>query len=69
MPEAATLCAYTDGLVERRGESISTGIDRLCRSLVQAHGTVPEILDSLLHSLVPNGSEDDVALVAVQWQI
>ena len=32
-PPAATLLAFTDGLVERRGESIDTGLARLqaCR--------------------------------------
>ena len=33
LPERATLALYTDGLVERRGESIEDGIDVLAREL------------------------------------
>ena len=33
VPPGALLCFYTDGLVERRGELIDDGLDRLCRAV------------------------------------
>ena len=61
----ATLVAYTDGLIERRGETITDGIDRLCRA---ATGELPfdQLLDHLLTSLTPAGSGDDIAVLAIR---
>jgi anti-sigma regulatory factor (Ser/Thr protein kinase) len=61
-----TMLFYTDGLVEVRGESLDVGLARL-----QAAAEVitdPEVLcDHVSGKLVPReGSEDDVALVAIQ---
>ena len=63
----STLLLYTDGLVERRGQSLEEGIERL-RGLVKtlASGTLDELCDGLLSGLVSERSEDDVALVAVR---
>ncbi len=62
LPERATLALYTDGLVERRGESIEDGIDVLARELSRG----PEVsAQSALASI--GGSigapTDDVALL------
>jgi serine phosphatase RsbU (regulator of sigma subunit) len=62
-----TAVLYTDGLVERRGESIDDGIDRLRQ--IAAHAPAePELLaDHILRALLPGaGGEDDIALLAVQ---
>jgi len=60
------LLLYTDGVVERRGELIDDGIDRLI-SLVQAAGDDPdEICDTVLGAVGGLGS-DDMALLAVRW--
>ena len=60
----ATVLLYTDGLVERRGESLDVGIDRLGRALRDHLALPPERLaDQLLESLVPGGAQDDVALL------
>ena len=63
----STLLLYTDGLVERRDQSLEDGIEQL-RNLVQtlAGGTLDELCDGLLRGLVPERSEDDVALVGVR---
>jgi hypothetical protein len=67
VPQKATILAFTDGLVERRGEVIDTGLERL-RSLT-AGG--PLILDDLLSKLVDEmrdgGFNDDMAILAVRW--
>ncbi|MFI7005275.1 PP2C family protein-serine/threonine phosphatase [Streptomyces sp. NPDC050145] len=66
-PEGSVLLLYTDGLVERRGEDIDTGLDRLARSLARHRDRTPEALaDALLADLVPpSGLTDDTALVVV----
>lgn len=62
-----TLILYTDGLVERRNESIDDGIMRL-RDLA-AHGPSDpqDLADHILRALLPGaGGEDDIALLAVR---
>jgi PAS domain S-box-containing protein len=62
-----SMLVYTDGLVERRGESLDTGLERL-RDVV---ATAPEavesfashVLDELLHGDAP---DDDVAIVVLR---
>ncbi len=67
MPPGSTLLGYTDGLVERRGEDIDIGLQRLVDA-AQQHSTepVPEFLSSLLHDLRGEGAADDIALLAVR---
>jgi serine phosphatase RsbU (regulator of sigma subunit) len=63
----AALVLYTDGLVERRGEDIDEGLDRLTGSLIRNGALRPEPLaDVLLSDLgVCGGAEDDTALVVI----
>ncbi len=57
--------AYTDGLIERRGEALPHAIERLAAAVgAQPRDATPaEVADDLLRSLAPHGSDDDVALV------
>ncbi|MBD0843617.1 MULTISPECIES: PP2C family protein-serine/threonine phosphatase [unclassified Streptomyces] len=66
--DGATLVLYTDGLVERRGEDIYAGLDRLADSLVRHCHDAPEVLADavLLELLPPGGATDDTALVVVR---
>jgi serine phosphatase RsbU (regulator of sigma subunit) len=59
------LVLYTDGLVERRGESLRVGLDRLTDAVRdQVHDAGPTaVADGLLRAFVPDGAADDVALV------
>ncbi|NEK85070.1 serine/threonine-protein phosphatase [Blastococcus saxobsidens] len=65
---AATMLAFTDGAVERRGETIDTGLDRLRTA---AGGVVSRpldgMLDDLLGALVSPGNKDDTVLLGVRW--
>jgi serine phosphatase RsbU (regulator of sigma subunit) len=63
-----TLVLYTDGLIERRGEDIDQGIERLVEVLRRHRTASPERLaDTLLARLgVAGGSRDDIALVVVR---
>lgn len=63
----STLLAFTDGLVERRGEPLSKGIDRLCRAAGEV-GNLEQLLDSLVTTLVPSGPSDDIAILGVRWR-
>lgn len=62
----STLLAFTDGLFERRGESVDDGMERL-RSAVDADRPLGEVLDGLLADLATGAEPDDVAIVGVRW--
>ncbi|MYS95084.1 MULTISPECIES: PP2C family protein-serine/threonine phosphatase [Streptomyces] len=64
----ATLTLYTDGLVERRGEDIDTGLTRLADALYRNREQDPERLADtvLLELLPPGGATDDTALIIVR---
>ncbi len=59
------LAVYTDGLVERRGENIDTGIERLANRLmgITAGHDLPELCTEVVIDLVGETADDDVALV------
>ena len=62
----STVLLYTDGLVERRGEDLDDGIERLRRALDELAGVpLDEACDALLRRLGAD-AEDDVALLAVR---
>ncbi len=67
LPTGSTLLLYTDGLVERRDESIDDGLERL-RLAVERRPLPPrELCDGVLSELVATSEqEDDVAMMAVQ---
>ena len=58
------LVLYTDGLVERRGENIERGLERLAANAVACwRDPVQSIADRLIAELVGDTPRDDVALV------
>jgi PAS domain-containing protein len=61
------LFLYSDGLVERRGESIQAGLDRLAGSFVGRSPDIESACDELYHLLADQGpAADDTALLAVR---
>jgi serine phosphatase RsbU (regulator of sigma subunit) len=66
-PES-TVLAFTDGLFERRGESVDIGLERV-RRLAQGLAAEPldRLLDHLVESLVTE-LDDDTALLGVRWR-
>jgi anti-sigma regulatory factor (Ser/Thr protein kinase) len=66
VPSGATILLYTDGLVERRKESLDDGLERL-RGVAARFGPEPEpLLETLIENMLPGGNPaDDVALLAV----
>jgi CheY-like chemotaxis protein/anti-sigma regulatory factor (Ser/Thr protein kinase) len=68
LPPGSLLILYTDGLVERRGESLDRGFDRL-RAAAAGCATLPAdlVCDALLTQLAPpDGYSDDVAILALR---
>lgn len=63
-----TLVLYTDGLIERRGEDIDIGLNRLTEALADCPGVGTEqVADTLLDRLaVAGGGADDIALIVAR---
>ena len=69
LDRGATVLLYTDGLVERRGQSLEVGLARLqdvLEALAAQDLTLDELCDAVLAQMLPPRPEDDVALVAVR---
>ena len=63
-----TLIAFTDGLVERRGEIIDTGLARLQATATGQRLPLEDLLSMLAHGLASEGHHDDTAIVGIRWQ-
>jgi serine phosphatase RsbU (regulator of sigma subunit) len=63
----ATLLAFTDGLVERRGESIDVGLGRLRDHATSNHATLDELLTRVVSNLRQDGADDDTAIAGIRW--
>ena len=65
IPPGALLCFYTDGLIERSGELIDDGLERLCRAV---SAEFPEAAcASVMGTLVGNEpARDDIALLVIR---
>ena len=61
------LLLFSDGLVERRRESLSVGLDRLAEEAV-AVGEGPGWPDELLRRMLHGAGDDDVALLGVAYK-
>ena len=68
MGSGSTLLFFTDGLVERRGEDIDDGLDRLARSASARRGLRRPTSWSTRSSATCSSGQlkDDVALLAVR---
>lgn len=62
----ATIVFYTDGLVERRGESIDLGLARLLDVAAGDPGDVEQLCDHLIATLIGITRDDDTAIIAVR---
>jgi serine phosphatase RsbU (regulator of sigma subunit) len=65
----ATVVTFTDGLVERRGESIDVGLERL-RTAARAGRALAlgDLVAKLANDLGAAESDDDTAILAVRWK-
>lgn len=61
-----TVLLYTDGLIERRHESLTAGLERL-RALAAAALSAEQLCQRVVEQLVPpGGGDDDIAVVALR---
>jgi serine phosphatase RsbU (regulator of sigma subunit) len=65
VPPGSLLCFYTDGLVERPGEVIDEGLDRLCRAVTAQS---PEAACAAVMGTLVGGeaARDDIALLMIR---
>ncbi|HET6963672.1 MAG TPA: PP2C family protein-serine/threonine phosphatase [Acidimicrobiales bacterium] len=68
VPERGLLLAYTDGLVERRDQALTVGLDRLREIPMDPDWSVDDLLDRLVEAMLPDGAVDDTAILAVRWR-
>jgi serine phosphatase RsbU (regulator of sigma subunit) len=68
VPPRATLLAFTDGLIERRGEVLDVGLERLARAATAPAASLDELVGDLVQRLSCDDHADDTALVAVRWE-
>jgi serine phosphatase RsbU (regulator of sigma subunit) len=68
VPAQATLLAYTDGLVERRDESLDDGLARLQRTATAADLPLDDLVSNVVHDLLRDDHEDDTAILGVRWR-
>jgi anti-sigma regulatory factor (Ser/Thr protein kinase) len=65
-----TVLMFTDGLVERRGESLDVGLQRLLDAAAAITHPTPldALCDQITDALLPeHGADDDVAVLAVRY--
>jgi serine phosphatase RsbU (regulator of sigma subunit) len=61
------LVAFTDGLVERRGETIDSGVDRVVQAAPPSGSSVDDLLDALTGTVGDSGPADDIAILVIRW--
>ncbi len=67
LPSGASLILYTDGVVERRGESLDVGLERLARAAASGPDSPQELCDHILAELLPEPQRhDDITAVIVK---
>jgi serine phosphatase RsbU (regulator of sigma subunit) len=67
LPAEGTLVAFTDGLVERRGESIDDGLERLLGRLPTPDISLTDLVFMLVDTVADAGRDDDLAILGVRW--
>lgn len=68
IPPRGTVLLYTDGLVERRGEILDQGLERLRDAVRSVDGSLEHLLTEVVDRLTDLGSNDDTAVLGVRWR-
>ena len=66
LAEGSTLILYTDGLIERRADSIDSGLERLKNAAVARSGYEPERLCDEIVDEFAEGSLDDLVFLCIR---
>jgi serine phosphatase RsbU (regulator of sigma subunit) len=67
VPPRATLLAFTDGLFERRGETIDVGLERLRGAIAGRERPLEALLTAVDAAQASDDDHDDVAILGVRW--
>lgn len=67
IPARGLLIAYTDGLIERRNETLDISMKRLADAATRRAASLDDLLDSIITELTGNGPSDDIALIGLKW--
>ncbi|WP_433532463.1 ATP-binding SpoIIE family protein phosphatase [Micromonospora sp. CA-263727] len=68
-PPGDTLLLFSDGVVERRQQALSHGLARLAESVAAAPSGDPRALCAVATAAVSGATEDDVAVLAVEYAL
>jgi serine phosphatase RsbU (regulator of sigma subunit) len=68
VPEHGTVLVYTDGLIERRGEGLDVGLERLRGLARGVDGTIDHLLGQVVEDLTEVGADDDTAILGLRWR-
>lgn len=68
VPPGGVLLAYTDGLVERRHETLDTGLSRLAAAAGRDGCSLDNLLDGIVADLAGAAPFDDIAVIGLKWQ-
>jgi serine phosphatase RsbU (regulator of sigma subunit) len=64
LPTGAVMMLYTDGLIERRGENLAIGLERLARSFSEvATESIEDGCDQIIKAMLPDTPQDDVVVL------
>lgn len=64
----STLIAFTDGLIERRGESLEIGSERLRNAASTTASSVDALLSDIVDAVfAARPTDDDTAILAIHW--
>jgi serine phosphatase RsbU (regulator of sigma subunit) len=61
-----TLVAFTDGLFEKRGQSLDQGLAELAAAAAQSPPRPDELVSHLVTALTTSDQEDDIAVLAIK---
>jgi serine phosphatase RsbU (regulator of sigma subunit) len=71
IPDDAAVLLVTDGLYERRGETVDEGMDRLRRlagATLRTSDALGPSVDRLIGEMTGGAASDDTAAVAIRWR-
>jgi serine phosphatase RsbU (regulator of sigma subunit) len=69
MPDHGTLLAFTDGLVERRGENLDRGLERAREAVEGPERKLDQLLGDVADKLGAAHADDDTAMLGLRWKV
>ncbi|MGP4004781.1 SpoIIE family protein phosphatase [Streptomyces sp. 8N706] len=67
--EGSLLALYTNGLVQTRDRDIEGGVTRLCEALTRPTGSLEQLCQEVVDSMLPEHPADDVALLIARTRV